>query len=221
MKHVTLPALFLAMILAPGLLLAQQPGALETGYQLPPKAIVDILDAPPPPTAVISPAQNVMALLDRASMPKIADLAEPMLRLAGSRINPKTNGPHSPASILGITFKRIADGSRDEGRAAAQRPDRRPGLLARREVDVVHGEPGQRRRALDGGHGVGQGQGRDGGHHQRARGLRLARGQFGHALPFRRGRPRARSCASSRADGARASRRTSARPHRPRRSRTC
>ena len=33
-----------------------------------------------------------------------------MLRLAGSRINPKTNGPHSPASILGITFKRIADG---------------------------------------------------------------------------------------------------------------
>ena len=110
MKHVTLPALFLAMILAPGLLLAQQPGALETGYQLPPKAIIDILDAPPPPTAVISPAQNVMALLDRASMPKIADLAEPMLRLAGARINPKTNGPHSPASILGITFKRIADG---------------------------------------------------------------------------------------------------------------
>ncbi len=110
MKYVTLPALLLAMLLIPGLLLAQQPGALETGYQLPPKAIVDILDAPPPPMAVISPAQNVMALLDRASMPKIADLAEPMLRLAGSRVNPKTNGPHSPASILGITFKRIADG---------------------------------------------------------------------------------------------------------------
>ena len=110
MKYITLPALLLAMLLIPGLLLAQQPGALETGYQLPPRAIVDILDAPPPPTAVISPTQNVMALLDRASMPKIADLAEPMLRLAGSRINPKTNGPHSPASILGLTFKRIADG---------------------------------------------------------------------------------------------------------------
>ena len=110
MKHVTLPALFFAMILAPGLSLAQQPVPLETGYQLPPKAIIDILDAPPPPTALISPAQDVVALLDRASMPKIADLAEPMLRLAGSRINPKTNGPHSPASILGITFRRIADG---------------------------------------------------------------------------------------------------------------
>ncbi|MFO7695061.1 MAG: prolyl oligopeptidase family serine peptidase [Vicinamibacterales bacterium] len=110
MKHATLPALFFAVLVAPALLLAQQPVSLETGYQLPPKAIVDILDAPPPPTAVISPAQDVMALLDRASMPKIAALAEPMLRLAGSRINPKTNGPHSPASILGITFKRIADG---------------------------------------------------------------------------------------------------------------
>ncbi|MGE5199899.1 MAG: TolB family protein, partial [Rhodospirillaceae bacterium] len=111
MKNVSLPALLLAVLLAPALLLAQQPGALETGYQLPPKAIVDILDAPPPPMAVVSPAQDVMALLDRASMPKIADLAEPMLRLAGARINPKTNGRHSPASILGITFKRLADGA--------------------------------------------------------------------------------------------------------------
>ena len=110
MKSLTLPALFVIMLLAPAPLPAQQPGALESGYQLPPRAIVDILDAPPPPTAVISPAGNVMALLERASMPAIADLAEPMLRLAGARINPKTNGPHSPASILGITFKRIADG---------------------------------------------------------------------------------------------------------------
>jgi hypothetical protein len=107
MKKVTLFVLLLAALLASAALTAQQPGTLETGYQMPPKAIVDILDAPPPPMAVISPAQNVMALLDRASMPRIADLAEPMLRLAGTRVNPKTNGPHSPASILGITFKRI------------------------------------------------------------------------------------------------------------------
>jgi dipeptidyl aminopeptidase/acylaminoacyl peptidase len=111
MKKVTLPALLLALLLAPSLLLAQQPGPLEAGYQLPPKVIVDILDAPPPPTAITSPARTVMALLDRASMPKITDLAEPMLRLAGSRINPKTNGLHNPPAILGITFKRIDDGA--------------------------------------------------------------------------------------------------------------
>jgi len=52
-----------------------------------------------------------MALLERTSMPKIAELAEPMLRLAGSRVNPKTNGPHNPPSVLGITLKKIADGS--------------------------------------------------------------------------------------------------------------
>ena len=111
MKNVTLPALLLAVLLAPVSLHARQSGALEAGYQMPPRAIVDILDAPPPPMAVISPAQNVIALLGRSTMPKIADLAEPMLRLGGLRINPKTNGPHTPASILGITIKRIADGT--------------------------------------------------------------------------------------------------------------
>ena len=45
MKTFTLPALLLSVLLAPTLLLAQQPGALEAGYQLPPRVIVDILDA--------------------------------------------------------------------------------------------------------------------------------------------------------------------------------
>ena len=58
MKSLTLPALFVIMLLAPAPLPAQQPGALETGYQLPPRAIVDILDAPPPPTAVDQPGRR-------------------------------------------------------------------------------------------------------------------------------------------------------------------
>jgi dipeptidyl aminopeptidase/acylaminoacyl peptidase len=113
MKTVVQPALFVLLLslFAPAPLAAQPPASIETGYQLPPKAIVDILDAPPPPTVVMSPALNVMALLDRSGMPRIADLAEPMLRLAGVRVNPKTNAPHSPALIQGITFKRLADGA--------------------------------------------------------------------------------------------------------------
>ena len=110
MKRILL-ALLVAAILAPAAVAGAQPPQLESGYRLPPKVIVDILDAPPPPTAVVSPARDVMALLDRVSMPKIADLAEPMLRLAGSRVNPKTNGPHAPATIIGITLKKIADGA--------------------------------------------------------------------------------------------------------------
>ena len=89
---------------------AQQAVPLETGYQLPPQAIIDILDAPPPPTAIFSPARTVMALLERTSMPRIADLAEPMLRLAGTRVNPRTNGPHGAQTTFGITLKSLADG---------------------------------------------------------------------------------------------------------------
>lgn len=44
-----------------------------SSYLLPPKLIVDILDAPPPPTAELSPARDVVALLERTSMPTIAD----------------------------------------------------------------------------------------------------------------------------------------------------
>ena len=34
-----------------------------------------------------------------------------MLRLAGMRVNPKTNGPHNPTTVFGITLKKIADGT--------------------------------------------------------------------------------------------------------------
>ncbi|HWI20272.1 MAG TPA: hypothetical protein VNT81_21105, partial [Vicinamibacterales bacterium] len=88
---------------------AQTPAA--SGYQLPPKAIVDILDAPPPPTVEISPARDVVALLDRASMPTIAELAQPMHRLAGVRINPRTNGPHRAQLSRAITLKSVNDTS--------------------------------------------------------------------------------------------------------------
>jgi dipeptidyl aminopeptidase/acylaminoacyl peptidase len=78
-------------------------------YQLPPKDIVDILDASPLPTAVASPTGQVVALLERASMPSIAELAQPMHRVAGMRINPKTNGPHRWQSLKAISLRNVAD----------------------------------------------------------------------------------------------------------------
>ncbi len=44
-------------------------------------------------------------------MPTIAELAQPMLRLAGNRINPRTTGPQLPGPINGLVLKRVADGS--------------------------------------------------------------------------------------------------------------
>jgi dipeptidyl aminopeptidase/acylaminoacyl peptidase len=84
----------------------------EPKYLTPPKVIVDILDARPTPQTVVSPARNAIAVIDRHSMPTIADLAQPMLRLAGTRINPRTNGLQRTSGVVyAITLKSIADGT--------------------------------------------------------------------------------------------------------------
>jgi len=89
----------------------QQAGA-ASGYLTPPKVIVDMLDAAPTPSVIVSPDHHAIALLSRRSMPTIAELAEPIHRIAGTRINPKTNGRQQRGgTVTGITLKSIADGS--------------------------------------------------------------------------------------------------------------
>lgn len=82
----------------------------QSGYQKPPKAVLDVLDAPASPLVSLSPMRDKMILATPVRYPSIADLAEPMLRLAGSRINPKTNGPHNAPRIVKLTLKNVADG---------------------------------------------------------------------------------------------------------------
>jgi dipeptidyl aminopeptidase/acylaminoacyl peptidase len=82
----------------------------EDGYRTPPQIIVDMLDAPPTPLVSVSPDGRTLLLMDRADMPSIADLAQPMLRLAGYRINPATNGSFTTSYNTGITVKRLSDG---------------------------------------------------------------------------------------------------------------
>src|SRR5215475_3439741 len=82
----------------------------QTPYQKPPKVVLDVLDAPDSTLVSVSPARDKMLLATPVRYPTIAELAEPMLRLAGSRINPKTNGPHNPRRIVKLALKNIADG---------------------------------------------------------------------------------------------------------------
>ena len=103
-------ASFLAFGASLGAQQAPQTSA-ASGYLLPPKVIVDMLDAAPPPTAEVSPARDVIALLERASMPSIAELSQPFYRLAGVRINPRTNAPHRGQRYRDLTLKVIADNS--------------------------------------------------------------------------------------------------------------
>jgi dipeptidyl aminopeptidase/acylaminoacyl peptidase len=95
----------------PGVATAQN-GNLTSSYQRPPQAITDILDAPPTPQVALSPTREFLLLIDRESYPSITEVAAPMLRLAGERIDPRTNGPHLPPRGKGLTLQRISDGQR-------------------------------------------------------------------------------------------------------------
>jgi dipeptidyl aminopeptidase/acylaminoacyl peptidase len=95
----------LILVLAAITVVAQQ------GYKKPPKEVLDILNAPVTPAASVSPTRDNMLLSTGLRYPPLADLAQPMLRLAGRRINPASNSPHRFQYSVGLTLKRIADGS--------------------------------------------------------------------------------------------------------------
>jgi len=90
---------------------AQAPPQAASGYISPPKTIVDILDAPPPPTIELSPTRDVLVVMQPKGMPTLAELSQPFVRLGGRRINTRTNGPHRAPLARGLTIKSIADGS--------------------------------------------------------------------------------------------------------------
>ena len=86
---------------------AQVPTASDAPkYVLPPKAIVDAFDAEPLPQTMLSPNKQVVALTKARTYPTIAELSQPMYRLAGSRVNPKTNGPHRASGLPGTASTR-------------------------------------------------------------------------------------------------------------------
>ncbi len=97
--------LFLLPALLCSTLAAQEP------YLKPPAVVDKILDAPRLPSLVPSPDGNVVLLAEPTLAPTIADMAQPMLRLAGLRINPNTNGPHSPVGYRSLVLHDMTTGA--------------------------------------------------------------------------------------------------------------
>ncbi len=64
--------------------------AQDGGYQKPPAPLQAIVDAPRAPTLSLSPKRNLAAVLPTPSLPSISEVAQPELKLAGLRINPRT-----------------------------------------------------------------------------------------------------------------------------------
>ncbi len=84
-------------VMVPSLLAQSSTSTTDLKYQLPPDVMFKLLDAPPTPFIRLSPAHGTgprMILVAQDSpLLTIADLAEPELRLAGLRFNPKTSAP--------------------------------------------------------------------------------------------------------------------------------
>ena len=89
------------------LILAFCTGLSQTPYKLPPDEVVRIVDAPPTPLVIMSPACNAMMLVDYLPNPSIEYLARPLLRIAGIRISPQISGRQRITQYIGITVKNL------------------------------------------------------------------------------------------------------------------
>ena len=111
-----LPRVLRVLVLLAPVLLAfvgmagAQDEATGTSYQTPPQVLVDLVDAPLIPLVSVSPDHQWVLLMERPSLPSIAELAQPELRLAGLRINPRTNGPSRSRYVTGLRLKQIQNG---------------------------------------------------------------------------------------------------------------
>ncbi|HUR92644.1 MAG TPA: prolyl oligopeptidase family serine peptidase [Gemmatimonadaceae bacterium] len=81
----------------------------QTRYQQPPAPIAQILDAERTPIVSVSPDRTTMLLLERHGMPSITELAAPEARLAGLRIDPRTNTSSRATTYKGLRLQQIGE----------------------------------------------------------------------------------------------------------------
>ena len=116
MHPIGMPRTKAAPLLAVALLvsaLAAAPDAAQ-GWKQPPADVVAIVDAPPTPAVELSPDARWMLLVERPSLPSIADVARPWVGLAGLRIDPATNGTYQVDFDTGLELRDLtgAEGRR-------------------------------------------------------------------------------------------------------------
>src|SRR6185295_6568421 len=80
-------------------------------YRKPPREILEVLDAPVFPSGVLSPTGDTLLLGKPLFYPPISDYAEPQLRLAGVRINPRNNAVHGSNYYASLALKKLPDGA--------------------------------------------------------------------------------------------------------------
>lgn len=117
---------------APAVAASNGAGA-SSAYDQPPKEILDVMRAPPPPLPSLSPTRDKLMLVTMEEYPSIAKVATPFLRLAGVRIEPGNHSQHDtpggygiPPCVSAIDLVQVADGGQTAVRLPAGACPRRP-----------------------------------------------------------------------------------------------
>jgi dipeptidyl aminopeptidase/acylaminoacyl peptidase len=79
------------------------PVETASGYNQPPKNILDVMRAPSPPVPIVSPTHDAILLVYWQDYPSISRVATPFLRLAGVRVEPRNHSKHDTPGGYGIT----------------------------------------------------------------------------------------------------------------------
>jgi hypothetical protein len=119
---------------------AASPAAPAGGYREPPAPIARILDAEPLPAVSVSPDRRWLLQLRRRGLPPISEVGAPELRLAGLRINPRTNGGSRDVSYTGLAFQPVDGGG--------VRPVTLPGVAGEARIGPPLWAPGGRHVAF-------------------------------------------------------------------------
>ena len=80
-----------------------RPAEATSGYNQPPKNILDVMRAPAPPIPRVSPTHDTILLVSWQEYPSISRVATPFLRLAGVRVEPRNHSKHDTPGGYGIT----------------------------------------------------------------------------------------------------------------------
>lgn len=72
------------------------------GYAVPPENLLKVLKAPPPPVPSVDPTGRRLLLVTSQTYPSIARVAQPYLKLAGVRLEPRNRSRHDTPGGYGI-----------------------------------------------------------------------------------------------------------------------
>jgi dipeptidyl aminopeptidase/acylaminoacyl peptidase len=78
------------------------PAAALAGYDKPPEPLLGVMHAPLPAIPMLDPTRERMLLVEQSQYPSIDRVAEPYVKLAGLRIEPRNHSRHDASNGYGI-----------------------------------------------------------------------------------------------------------------------